>query len=440
MNFNPVDLAELWFKLVLTPTQRDILSSVLKGDKRIIISAMTRYGKSLIVSISVLLYVFFNDNKRVVVVSPTYTQSRIILDYVSKFILDCPNISNLVDFEVNAGAERLKKEVSKNRITFKNGSEIRILSAEGKAERLMGFGADLVIEDESCLISNEVYRMRISRMLGDNPDAMLVEIGNPFDKTSHMYDNWLNPDFKKFHINWQKALEEGRTTRDFIEEQKRLLSPLEFKILYEAEFPDDTEDTLIKFDWIKKALETEGIGTGRRIVGIDVAEGGVDLTVITKVVTKNNFFSVVDLKYFHEKDTMATVGLITEFISDFKPDLVNVDAIGVGKGVADRLREKGFPVNEVKVGKSAFTEQDRFLNLKAQLYWNLRSIFEEGRISLIDKGDLVHELNSMKFELTSSGKVKIIDPEKSPDFADGLMLGVFDYNVGGEVYVGRYAK
>ena len=64
----------------------------------------------------------------------------------------------------------------------------------------MGWGGDLVILDESCLITEEVYRSKISRMLGDNPDSMLVEIGNPWNRLNQMWKHWNDPIFTKFHI------------------------------------------------------------------------------------------------------------------------------------------------------------------------------------------------------------------------------------------------
>jgi hypothetical protein len=63
--------------------------------------------------------------------------------------------------------------------------------------------------------------------------------------------------------------------------------------------------------------------------------------------------------------------------------------------------------------------------LKAQGYWFLRKIFETDSISIPGScKKLSGELSSMRFEIQSSGKIKIIDPMKSPDFADGLMIGL----------------
>jgi len=436
---NPSVLAEAYFEIEPTNTQHKLMNEILFGDsKRIIITAMTRYGKSMIISMTILLYAILNEKKRIVLVSPTYKQARILMEWIAGFVVTSPQIANELDTTAH-GIERLKKEVTKERITFRNGSEIRILSAEGSGERLMGFGADMIVEDESALISDEVYRSRILRMLGDRPEtSVLIQIGNPFPG-NHFEENWKNQsDWKHYHIDWKTALEEGRTTEAFIEEQRTQLTPDEFTVLYEANFPEESEDALFKWLWIKFATDnpfTEYV-PDKKYLGVDVAEAGLDWTVATKVIeTAEKNYIVTDIKHWHKADTMATVGQIIEYNRDFNADKIKVDAIGVGKGVYDRLVELKQPAQPIKVGMSATREPERFLNQKSQFYWNLRTLFEEGRITIPNHSQLIKELRSMRYELTSAGKIKIIDPEdKSPDYADSLMLSCAEGVRGAIIY------
>lgn len=427
----PKDVAFLLFKKDLTKTQEGIMNDILLGTKRVIILAMTRYGKSMLISMSILLYAMYNSNKKIILISSTYKQARILMEYISGFIVNSDIVTKYVDLETT-GISRLKKEVTKERITFKNGSEIRILSAEGKGERLMGFGADVVVEDESALISDEVYRLRITRMLGDNPDSIYISIGNPFPG-NHFEENYKNSDWKKYKIDYKTALKEGRTTGQWIEEQRRILTPMEFAILYEAEFPEESEDALFRWAWINLAKERkfEDFEVNKKYLGCDIAEAGVDWTVITSIIeTKDKKYIVTDIKNWHKSDTMVTAGYITKVDDKFKSDIIKVDAIGVGKGVYDRLKELKKPVIPIKVGMTATRESERFLNQKSQFYWKLRTLFEEGRISIPSNHNLINELRKMKYELTSAGKIKIIDPNKSPDFADSLMLGCANAKTG----------
>ncbi|MHA1344377.1 MAG: DEAD/DEAH box helicase family protein, partial [Promethearchaeota archaeon] len=144
-----------------------------KTQKRIIITATTRAGKTLILALTSILYALKYPNSRILIIAPTYDQAKIMMNYIIQHLFDN-------EFLLSQIANRdLRTEVSKQKITFNNMSTIEIFSAQGEAERLMGIGGDLIIVDESSLVSDEVFRMRISRMLGDNPDSILVEIGNP---------------------------------------------------------------------------------------------------------------------------------------------------------------------------------------------------------------------------------------------------------------------
>jgi len=158
-------------------------------------------------------------------------------------------------------------------------------------------------------------------------------------------------------------------------------------------------------------------------MGCDIAEHGKDFSVATIVEFKEGNFKIIKISSWHKSDTMVTTGKIIELIKEYNVDKIYVDAIGVGKGVFDRLKEQKFKAIGVKVGMSATVDKNRFLNKKSQFYWNLRNLFENGNISILNHRILIKELSLMKYEITSGGKIKIIDPEgKSPDFADALIL------------------
>lgn len=421
-----------FFGIDLTKKQSEIVASIVLGrTRRVVVSCMTRYGKTFVVAMAILLFAKLYEGKKIILVAPTEAQAHILRNYVADFIVSSNEFRSFVDLEAS-GIDRIKREVSRKRITFANGCVLQVLSAEGTGNRLMGFGADLLIVDESCLIKPEVYRTKIMRMLGDSSDSVLVDIGNPWDRDSVMFSHWVDDGFYKVHVDYKVALREGRVDKVFLEEQKKILSDNEFKVLYEAEFPMSSEDALIKWEWIQKALVDKNPVSGDRVLfGLDVAEAGNDLSVLTRIENKESLFVVSSIDFWRKEDTMATSDLARDIIvSGGRVDKVFVDAIGVGKGVSDDLRKKGLPVTPVKVGSSPDKEKERFLNQKAQFYWKLRVLFEEGKVKLVkgpNRQRLVDELLKMKYELTTNGKIRILDPElKSPDFADSLMLACCD--------------
>ena len=437
-------LCRALFSINVTPNQEKIVRVIAYGEhKRVTIVCPTRYGKSLSVSMGILLWTLFNKNKKVAIVAPTSDKTTIIRNHIAYFVSRNQIFYTLIDID-KRGYEKIKKEVSRRRMTWKNGVEMRTLSAEGKGEALMGFGADLLIVDETCDIDFEVYRARITRMLGDNPDSVYVEIGNPWHRDNHFWQHWTDPNWMKIHIGWQEALKEGRISQEFLDEQRGQLTEREFMILYEAQFPEESEDQLIKWNWIQHAQRTpEGTIIGEKRLGCDIARSGKDLTVLTAGIKRNDEFIVTRIYEHSQEDTMQTTGRILGAYMECLFEKIIVDTTGIGAGVTDRLNElkkEGKVKSQIVQymgGQSSTTDKgkERFLNLKAEAYFYLRDLFEKGKIFIPKHAKLIDQLTKMKWELTSSQKIRIMDPgtsetdtaeEKSPDFADSLCYMCFE--------------
>ncbi|MCL2359836.1 terminase family protein, partial [Candidatus Bathycorpusculum sp.] len=249
--------------------QQQITGAVLNPEcRRLVICAMTRYGKTRFAAIGLLLLIANTPialkakPKRIIIIAPRVEQTKILRSYISEHIAANPILSALLDDNTRTTTERLKKETSKRLLTFKNGWSILTLTAHaGKneddpASNLMGWGGDIIVLDEACLIRQDVYTSRISRMLGDDPqNSKLIILANPWSKNNFVWDAYQNPTYKKIQIGYQQALAEGRITSGYLDEQKAILSPYEWKVLYESEFADESEDTLIRYEWIEQAVQ-----------------------------------------------------------------------------------------------------------------------------------------------------------------------------------------
>ena len=415
--------------LVLADFQVEIVKSIIfPSSRRVIICCATQAGKSMSVAVGILLSAILYDGERIVIVSHSLKQSKIVYDYVINFLAGNAYFREFIDYEAGS-VERIRKELSRERMTFKNGSSIKSLSAggSGKGEQLLGHSADLLIIDESGSIEDEIYNTKLLRMLGAKTDVnkQLVEVGTPHVK-NHFYNSWISSSYKKIKINWETAVKEGRLDEKFILEQRDNMSAIEFQMWYEAEFPEESEDALIKWQWVEEAREREFDfeGKGKVIAGLDVAEMGPDFTVLTVVELVDNKYKVLGIHSWGKKDTMVTVGKVRLLLDNYKVENVAVDTIGVGRGVYDRLVELGYHCTAIKVGMSPTKSKnkERFANLKAEYYWKLRDLFEQGMLDIPASNHLLRELNLMEYEFTSTRKVRIVDPSKSPDFADSLML------------------
>ena len=127
-------------------------------------------------------------------------------------------------------------------------------------------------------------------------------------------------------------------------------------------------------------------------------------------------------------DTMQTAGHVLNYVWRHDVKAVFVDAAGVGGGVVDRLKELEQPVVEVQVGAAA-SNPDRFINLRAELFWDLRRRFLTANISIPDDAELAGQLLALRYDVASSGRIRLESKadlrakgQPSPDKADALAL------------------
>jgi hypothetical protein len=138
----------------------------------------------------------------------------------------------------------------------------------------------------------------------------------------------------------------------------------------------------------------------------------------------------------HKADTMTTTGHIVKAhreinaekgLNDFPTHVV--DVVGVGAGVYDRLVELGIPVVPYNGGEAPF-DKERFVNARAEDFWNLREIFETGEVDIDELDDvLAAQLGSIKWTVDSRGRIKIESKDDmrkrgmpSPDRADTIAM------------------
>jgi hypothetical protein len=164
-----------------------------------------------------------------------------------------------------------------------------------------------------------------------------------------------------------------------------------------------------------------------RLSGLDVARMGSDYSVNTVVDYINDKFRLFDIKDFSKMTTNELEGWSMQMQRQYSSDKIVVDSTGIGAGVYDILRENGLPVIECKFGGTPMNKT-LFQNVKAEMYWYARSLFEQKLVELIPHpklSKLVSELSAMKYEYDSKGKLHIIDPPKSPDYADSFVMACY---------------
>lgn len=432
----------------MTPGQNEIFDCIFKrggpnGERRIHIKTFTQYGKSDVVSMAVLTRVAtFGD--KFAIVAPSQPKAKIIMGYLIKHIFD--NEYTMARFKVAEGEsmEAIRRERSKNRLTFDTGSgqigEVFILSAESRLKQsddvgnsLMGFGAPNVVEDEAALISDE-SDAKAMRMVGGFTSFgtdFVVKIGNPFQR-NHFLQAQEDPNYYKINIDFERGVREGRLTQKFIEEMRK--KPY-FRVLYENKFPESDDidargwTQLFSEDDVESAIATDSEikHVGEKRIGNDVARGGANFTVWN--LRSMNYMEVLAKS---RQDNLTEIAGQTSFFMKDKsvaPENVFIDDVGVGGGAVDPLHYQQKNVRGVNVGMVAL-EMSRFVNIRAEAYWRFREwVKKGGKLCSCHRDEWMAQLPKIKYKPDSKGRLRIMSKDEmrgngidSPDVADAGML------------------
>jgi len=184
-------------------------------------------------------------------------------------------------------------------------------------------------------------------------------------------------------------------------------------------------DAVCPTELILNAIDNKSAERGIIEFGVDVGAEGNDLSTIYK---RDGGIATL-LWEGHEPNTMKLKARIEALSDVHHPRLIKVDGIGIGKGVVDALGEDGYPVLAIIGGARPRDEDGGYLNVRAEIYWNLRKLLQESKICLPDHPETINELGTVRYSQTASGRVIQIEAKtvlkkrlgRSPDRADALV-------------------
>lgn len=416
--------------LLITTGQADIFNSIfLKENKRVNINASTQYGKSTIIACALIARTL-GMREQWGIVAGRQDKARIIMAKVIQHIFDHRDFIRFLDIDKNEPLERIKRERSKNKITWKGGGEITTFSAQTNSQKnvndaLTGFGVPNIVEDESALIPDNFQAM-IIRMLGGHADNTLIKVGNPFYR-NHFYKTSISEKYVQIFIDYHQAIIEGRYTQEFIDEAMDGMSKEQFAVLYDCKFPD--ADVLDQDGYYRLVTDEQILTAKERIemvgelrLGVDVGEGGDENVAVLR---SPNYARIVHRSKI--SDLMATTRVIIDLIKQYgvTPENVFVDATGIGAGVVSRLKEIGMNVSGIKW--ACKPRSDDFANLKAENFMTLGEAIRNGL--KLEPSDDWNELFVIKWKKDTQDRIKIKTKEEmrkekipSPNIADAFAL------------------
>jgi hypothetical protein len=235
-----------------------------------------------------------------------------------------------------------------------------------------------------------------------------------------------------------------------------LPEPLRSQML-EGSFTAGKEDDIwqiVPSSWVDAAMlrwKEDGLfGKKMSSVGVDVARGGKDNTVVSS--RYDWWFD--RLKTYPGTDTpdgAVVAGIAFALTKDYAP--IHVDVIGIGSSVVDHLKDNNVHVVAVNGAESAdegardrATGKLKFRNRRAQNYWRFRELLDpanNNNVCLPLDTKLKADLCAPRWKLTTSG-ILVESKEdikkrlgRSPDHGDAVVLAAIATEKNHGSYLGK---
>jgi hypothetical protein len=214
--------------------QRDVLES---SAHQIILLVTRQGGKSTVSSIRALHRALYTPASLVLLLAPSYRQSKELFRKVKDALAALP-------FTVPLLSE------SALELEFTNLS--RIVALPGKEATIRGFsGVSLLIVDEASRVPDELY-MAVRPMLAVSGGDILL-LSTPFGQRGFFHHEWTEGG-----AQWQRtkvtAHDCPRIPREWLEQERRQIGEWWFKQEYLCEFTE-TIDSVFSYEDIQAALD-----------------------------------------------------------------------------------------------------------------------------------------------------------------------------------------
>ena len=251
-NISPTDFARDVLRVDLWAKQKEVLSA-LPEHRRVAVKSGNGLGKGFSAAVAVLWFLHTHRPAIVLSTAPTFRQVRHILwRQIHVLHRQAPDV--------------LKGKLLDTRWELAEDRYAMGLSADS-ADQFQGFHSRhmLIVVDEAEGVSDAIYEAIDSVMTSDG--SRLLLIGNPTTVTG-VFRRAFHEERSIYHCITISALESpnvrdrqvsvpGLTTAEWVDERKEIWG--ENNVLYRArvlgEFPDHSEDTLIRLSDVEAAVE-----------------------------------------------------------------------------------------------------------------------------------------------------------------------------------------
>jgi len=285
----------------------------------------------------------------------------------------------------------------------------------------------LLVYDEASAIPDAIWEVSEGALTDKATQIMWLCFGNPTRNTGRFREC-----FGKFRNRWSTKQIDSRTSKfanlkqiaewsnDWGDESDF------FKVRVRGEFPGASVEQFISSDDVARAQKAivEVDKTLPKVISVDVARFGDDQTVIG--LRQGRVFRI--LKRLTGADNVEVAEHVALAIEEHDPQAVIVDADGLGAGVVDQLRHRGYRPFEFHGGAKP-TDSKSWFNKRAEVWGRMRA-WLGGTVQIDNDRGLASDLTSPTYNFPGvKGQLQLekkSDMKKrglsSPDAGDCLAM------------------
>ena len=322
------------------------------------------------------------------------------------------------------------------------GFPVQVRAGEEAATKAQGFHAEhmLFIFEETPGIDLAVMTAVENTCTADH--NLRLALGNPDAKTDSLHKHCVSPGVVHVRVS---SLDHpnvvlgnpnyivGAVSQRSID--KRAVKYGKGSRMYESRVrgisPDQDKEALIRVEHIRRAqsrFSDAELRAGARAYGLDVANSpngdsaahargiGATCLEVTSFVCDDANALARKIKILAEAEAVL-------------PANIGVDTIGVGVGTYNEFKRLGWYVTSIQSSAKQVETggEERFLNLRAQMWWKTRTDLEEGTIAMPEDEELEEDLTVVRWT-TKGGKIKVESKDdlkkrlgRSPDKGDAFV-------------------
>lgn len=404
---------------------KDVGDAIVNGRRRFSVRAGHGVGKTGVEAWLILWFVLFHRNLKVPVTANSQDQLRdVVWAEVTRWHRELPKfLADLI--EINA--ERIFVKADPD-----GAFAVARTARPERPEALQGFHAETLafFIEEASGIEEIIFETAGGALSSE--DSWVFMFANPTRTNGYFYRSHHENrgSWRTYHVPCHASYRVAPNYAQTIAQEYGLDSNV-YRVRVLGDFPLTEDDSVISLGIVEAAINREvSPKEAATVWGLDVARFGDDSTALAK---RRGNILLEPIREWRKIDLMQVCGIVAREYAETpiekRPTAINIDVIGLGAGVVDRLNEMGLPVFGINVGEAAALDPHRYMRRRDELWFRAKEWFDARDCCIPRDQGLIGELTVPKYKIESSGKIKVESKDdmkkrgvKSPNKADAFCL------------------